>query len=89
MENTLRSDVWWIEDPARTSPTQIPRTAVRRAPPLFAGATSKRGHESLVGAALAAVIGALWVTGAWMIVDIARALDAAQRAEPSQVRVDR
>jgi hypothetical protein len=89
MENTLRHVVWEIEDPAREGPAQIPRGSVRRAPMLFAGATSKRGHESLVGAGLAAVIGALWVTGAWMIVDIARALEAAQQAETSQVRVDR
>ncbi len=55
---------------------------------LFARATSRRGRDVTSGVAAAAVIAALWATGAWMTVGVSRALDSANRVEVSTVAQD-
>ena len=51
---------------------------------MFARVTSRRAREVIVGAAAAGVTAALWLTGAWMTSNVARALDVANRAEVSR-----
>lgn len=64
--------------------TLVGRGVAERNPAqLFVRAVSRRGHELLVGAAVAILVGALWATGAWMTSNVARGLDAAARAGPS------
>lgn len=87
MENALRQVVWTAAGPVEDPSTPVSRGADDRATAqLFARATARRGRYALTGAALALMIGALYATGGWMTLDVARALGAQERGRLEEPR---